>query len=136
MFGWGQKTIPLGKGLWLAFIISLICALYFQPHWLRLLAHPLEDPLELLRILGQILFLDLCLNLGFFVLFEAAETIGYRIDNRRRDPFFIQLEHHPSHQGCLTPFFSILFYFIAENSFFITLGIRMWLVDNWKAKEG
>jgi len=30
----------------------------------------------------------------------------------------------------------ILFYFIAENSWFILVSIRMWMEDHWKAKEG
>ena len=33
-------------------------------------------------------------------------------------------------------FWTIFFYFIAENSFFIVLSIRMWLQDNWKKKDG
>ena len=33
-------------------------------------------------------------------------------------------------------FWMILFYFLAENSWFITMAIRMWILDHWKAPKG
>ena len=33
-------------------------------------------------------------------------------------------------------FWMILFYCIAQNIFFITLSLRMWLEDTWKSKKG
>jgi hypothetical protein len=105
--GVADRTIPLGKRLWLAFVIVFLVVLLVQPGWLLYLQHPLQYPLALLEVLGQILFGDFCLNVGFVLLIEQVQGLGRRIDDRRPSTWsarwFAPLQYHPDMKGCVVP---------------------------------
>jgi hypothetical protein len=113
MLGYTARDIPIANRLWIAFLILFLVVLLVQPSWLVYVQHPLEYPIELLVVLGQILFVEICLDFAFVLLINIAETVGRRIDNRKRLDAFYYLEDHSSSQGCLLPFTSALFFTIA-----------------------
>lgn len=107
MSGLTSVSVPLGRRLWLALVILFLYLLYEQPPWLLYVRHPFEYPIPLLTVLGQILFVDLCIDWGIAILGGVLQGVLHRRQDRARSSVFIAIEHRRDPIGAMLPLFGV-----------------------------
>lgn len=130
MSGLTLVVVPFGRRLWLAVVIIFLYLLYEQPPWLLYVEHPFEYPLQLLTVLGQILFIDLCIDWPISFVASGLQAFLRHRQDRDRSQVFIAIEHRRDLIGAVLPLFGVWAFLAAV---FFAPGMRLpW----WAALAG
>jgi hypothetical protein len=115
MFGFCVFPIPLGRRLCLVALILFLTLFYEPPAWLLYVQRPFEYATPLLAVLGQILFLSLCLDWVFFILAGVVQDRLRHAAQRDRSRVFVGIEQYVDPIGPVLPVFGILLFGLAVS---------------------